>query len=226
VTGTPPTVRWEWKVLLAPGPAARVAERAGALLAPDPYAGAAPGGAYEVTSVYLAAPGDRDHDSAPRWRVRRYGGEPRLWLERKANRAGRVAKTRVAADATLAETRAADLPEGHPARGWLAEVESLGLIPAVTVAYERRAWVLAGTNARLTLDGNLRARPAARRTPEGADGVPFQEAHVLEFKFDDAPPQPFRALLAEEGLLPRPWSKVRAAARALAGVRGVRSESP
>jgi hypothetical protein len=214
---TPPTVRWEWKVLLAAQAAERVALRAESLFAPDPFSSAAPRGAYAVTSVYLAAPGDREHTATPRWRVRRYGTEDRVWLERKANRSGRVEKTRVAEDPRLLGAHADAAPDEDAARAWLAEVEARGLVPAVTVAYERRAWNLPGTSARLTLDGNLRARPAARLAPEGEGGVAIQGTHVLELKFDDAPPAAFRTLLLEEGLLPRPWSKVRAAARALAG---------
>jgi hypothetical protein len=217
----PSTVRWEWKVLLAPQAAERVALRAESLFAPDPFSDAAPHGAYAVSSVYLAAPGDADHTGTPRWRVRRYGSEDRIWLERKSNRAGRVEKVRHAADPAVFESPADPLPCSLEPRGgaraWLAEVEARGLVPAVTVAYERRAWSLPGTSARLTLDGNLRARPAARLTPEGEGGVAIEGRHVLELKFDDAPPAAFRTLLLEEGLLPRPWSKVRAAARALAG---------
>jgi hypothetical protein len=178
-----------------------------------------------VTSVYLRAPGDADHAASPRWRVRRYGAEGRVWLERKANRGGRVEKTRIAADpAVLESPRDAAREDG--AATWLAEVAARGLAPAVTVAYERRAWSLPEAGARLTLDGNLRARPAARLLPEGEGGVSFQGTDVLELKFDDAPPAAFRALLFEEGLVPQPWSKVRAAARALASARVPRSLSP
>lgn len=212
------TTRWEWKVLLAPKASERLQALAHEHLAPDPFALAAPAGAYPVTSVYLAAPGDAAHDGAPRWRVRRYGTEPGVWLERKANRAGRVEKQRVACEAAVAEGAAADLPVDHPARPWLLEVEAQGLEPAVTVGYEREAWLLPGTTARLTLDRRLCAGPAGRRTPDpSVVGLPFLEADVLELKFDDAPPEAFRRLLLAEGLVPRPWSKVRAAARALAG---------
>ena len=211
------TTRWEWKVQVAPEVSARVATLAGTLLAPDPYALAARAGAYLVTSVYLGVPGDRAHADSPRWRVRRYGDDDGVWLERKTNRAGRVEKQRVAADAGVVERAAADLPADDPARAWLAEVEARGLVPAVTVAYEREAWLLPGTTARLTLDRRLRARPAAVRLPDERDGgVPFLEDHVLELKFDDAPPEPFRRILRAEGLVPGRWSKVRAAAAALA----------
>ncbi len=208
-------VRWEWKVVLGVAEAIRVARRAARLLARDPYTLAAPDGGYPVASVYLAPRGG-PRRGTPHWRVRRYGDDRLVWLERKENVGGRVTKRRRAFEAALASGPAAALPPGHPARAWFEEVEALQLAPCVVVSYLREAWIVPGTSARLTIDRHVRARPAARRTPESVEGgVPVLEAGVLELKFDDAPPEPFRRLLRAEGLSPRPWSKVRAAVEAL-----------
>lgn len=211
-----PTIRWEWKVLLSAEQAERVRRQARALLAQDPYALRAADGGYPVASVYLA-PADGPRAGTPRWRVRRYGDDRQLWLERKQSRNGRVEKRRAPVEAALALARAADVPPAHPASAWLTEVETLGLTPAVVVSYLREAWVLPGTGARLTIDRHLRARPAQRRTPESVEGgVPVTADSVLELKFDGSPPAAFREVLREQGLAPRRWSKVRAAVEALA----------
>lgn len=218
----PPASRWEWKVLLTPAQAREAAAFARAHLAPDPFGVPARDGGYLVTSTYLGpgqeARGPRAADAAAHHRVRRYGADAGVWLERKENRGGRVVKLRAPADAATAEGPAERAPAEHPGRAWLSEVEALGLVPRLIVSYVRAAWFLPGSTARLTIDRGLTARPALRRVPDDVPGgVPLTEDCVLELKFDDAPPEAFQRLLRAQGLAPHPWSKRRAALRALRG---------
>lgn len=221
-----PILRWEWKVLLSAAEAERATAFARAHLAPDPYAVRGADLGYEVASTYLGpAPGPRAAERPSRlpsrYRVRRYGDDRCVWLERKGGEAGRVDKRRAPCDATAAEGGLSALPADHPGRAWAEEVQALGLVPQVVVSYLRAAWVLPASGARLTIDRALRARPAVRRVPESVEGgVPLRgpsgaEPCVLELKFDAAPPAAFERLLRQEGWAPRPWSKCGAALRTL-----------
>ena len=94
---------FELKFLLDPARAECVTAWARRHLSPDPHADPALGGAYRVHSLYLDTAGlDIYHrgDSYRRrkYRLRRYGAEPWLYLERKSRWGDRVAKRRTRVD--------------------------------------------------------------------------------------------------------------------------------
>ena len=202
---------------LVPEPAARgLTAWAAARLAPDPHAG--PAGSYRVTSVYLDTPA---FDVARRvngfkvhkHRVRRYGAEPVVHLERKSKQGGRVWKHR-----TAVPLDRLDAPH------WFAhEVADLNLKPVCRLSYDRTAFVGHGPTGpvRLTLDRPpVGARTDALAPHPVADGLTVLDGQVVvEFKYLSGLPPVFKEAVEAFKLTPTTVSKYRRYAAA-AGLTG------
>lgn len=178
---------FEMKFLLDEARAAELRMWARDRLTLDPHGDAALDGAYHITSLYLDTPAMDVYRRTPgytrrKYRVRRYGALPWVFLERKSRRGDRVSKRRTSVPleelARLAQPtliNRLDPPaqlngaasNGHAATEWPGEwfrrqTATRGLLPACGIAYERTAF-FASVNegpVRLTFDRDMRGTPA------------------------------------------------------------------
>jgi hypothetical protein len=195
----------------------------------DPHADPELGKAYRTTTLYLdTAQQDVFHRRGSyrrrKFRIRRYGSEPRVYLERKARSAGRVWKKRCG----IAETDLLRLTTSTDP-GWEAFwfhrcLAMRRLMPSCLIRYERTAFVGTTTSGpvRLTLDRHLHCAPTLFwQVQAGQPGFPFlQGKAILELKFTMALPALFKALLHDMRLTPGSVSKYRLGIEApLAGMR-------
>jgi hypothetical protein len=168
----------------------------------------------DALDVYHRSPGYR----RSRYRVRRYGHDALLFLEKKAKTRGRVREQKT----PVPEDELGRLAAPEPEPGWAGEwfrrrVHAKGLAPRCRIAFERLEYAgnAAGAPARLILDRNLRCARAAGlemdAPPDGGDEwLPIEGVH-LELKFRDALPRVFKELVREFMLRPTASSKYRQA---------------
>jgi hypothetical protein len=210
---------FELKFLLDEPRAEAVEESVRGRLPLDPHGDPQLDGAYATTTLYLdTANLDTFHRLPPfkrrKYRLRRYGREPRIFLERKTREGDRVRKRRADVPdeevALLANPLAVVTWPGH----WFHQrVLRRGLRPACVIGYERTAYtaVTAEGPLRLTLDRRLRGWPCTAWEVTPRDGglafLPGQA--ILEFKFRTALPALFKELIRHFGLAPGSASKYR-----------------
>ena len=190
-------------------------------LALDPHADPALGDAYHIRSLYFDTPRLDVFQRSPsyrrrKFRLRRYGGEHVVFLERKTRSGDRVAKRRTA----VADVEAGLLEAGAADRTWCGfwfqrSLQVRRLQPACQVSYDRTAYLgpEAGVPLRLTLDRNIRCAPASGWAwGDGRGGRPLMpSAVILELKYRTALPALFKQLVEAAGLAPGPVSKYRLA---------------
>ncbi len=216
---------FELKFRLAEQQARDVAAWAAQYLQLDPHARPELGNAYRIHGLYFDTPALDVFHRTPgykrkKYRLRRYGADPLIFLEQKRKSAGKVAKRRVeVADTDLERLR--DTPTDADWLGaWFHRRLSVRrLEPSCHISYERQAYF--GHHAegplRLTLDRRLRSQNAERWTVEEvAHGQPMMAEHVLlELKFRRHLPALFKGLMQDLALTPGPLSKYRLAIQAL-----------
>jgi hypothetical protein len=218
-----PAPAFELKFLIAPEVAEEVRRFALAELAPDPHGDPREPGQYETTTLYLDTPGFDVFHRAPgfrrrKYRLRRYGREPAIWLERKSRRGDQVRKERVVVEEAALAHLARPGANGFGDASWFhEEIQERGLRPAALLSYRRNAFVGASEEGplRLTLDRALRGRSASEfAVPSDAAGAApprgfLEEAVICELKFRAALPAMFKRLVAELRLAPANVSKYR-----------------
>jgi hypothetical protein len=209
---------YELKFLLNEDRAAAVEAWARRRLALDPHGDTALGGAYRTTTlycdtgawhVYLRAPSYRRR----KFRLRRYGDEALVYLERKSRRGDRVAKVRTPIRAAEVDLLAAE-PEEDWAGWWFGkQLAARDLRPAALLAYERVALVgrSEGVDVRLTFDRALRGVPTGDWALAAVNaGRPFLAGYtIVEMKYRTALPALFKELVALFRLEPSSVSKYR-----------------
>jgi hypothetical protein len=224
---------FELKFLVSDKVARAVHAWARGAMRPDPFADPAQDGAYRVSTLYLDTPGfDVFHGNpeleGTKYRVRRYGDEPRVWLERKTRKQERVTKRR-----TMVEQR--DLARVPPrdvaaptaaaaaaaANGWLGawfrdELARRDFRPVCCLEYARTAFFGVGDHGgfRLTLDRAIRGVPFGEwDVPAVASRAPLvavvTDEVICELKFRDALPAPFKQLVGGLALETTTVSKYR-----------------
>jgi VTC domain len=207
---------FEVKFLLTETKAVEVEQRLRSRLSPDPHADAA--GGYRVTSVYFDTPAwDVFHRSDKyrrrKYRVRRYGTSPTVFLERKSKKEQRVRKRRTALPLAELTGLSGEGPSDWPGAWFARQVTARGLRPVCRVSYHRLA--LVGTCAdgpiRVTFDRTAHGGTANGPTPECvADGHSLLHSEVIvEFKFLASMPVLFKDVIDGLRLGPRPVSKYR-----------------
>jgi hypothetical protein len=214
---------FELKFELAGADVLRMKAWAGRHLRPDPHGEG--DGSYRVTSVYCDTPEfDVFHRSAgyrgSKLRLRRYGGAPLVFLERKFRRGDRVRKRRVEVDpgelSRLSEGADRAQPDWQAA-WFLQHALKKRVAPLCRVGYRRTAFFgVSGLQAvRLTIDEQLVGAPTrgwgADPLEEGLELMP--DRALLELKFHDAMPELFRRLLPELPLQTAGASKYRRCVR-------------
>ena len=190
-------------------------------LDPDIHGGGPHGDEYRTASVYF------DNDAfdvfnrrgsfgRSKYRIRRYGNDETVFLERKMRQPAVLAKRRT----TLALTALPQLIESEidvdsPGYWFQRRVAARRLRPVCEVAYSRmaRSVLRHGEPVRLTLDADLRARPASdAQFPDEASlaAKPAMPGRlILELKYRGETPAVFRQLVEEFALAPQSASKYR-----------------
>jgi hypothetical protein len=216
---------FELKFQLDEAQARQVAEWAARHLQLDPNGKPELGHAYRIHGLYFDTPAlDVFHRSSgykkKKYRLRRYGSDPLIFLEQKRKSAGRVAKRRVQVDEADLD-RLRDVPTELEWTGaWFhRRINVRKLEPSCLISYRRQAYF--GHHAegplRLTLDRDVRSKPAAEWTvTEATDGLPMLTDRVLlELKYRKHLPALFKGLMQDFAMSPGPLSKYRLAITAL-----------
>ncbi len=185
---------------------------------------------YLITSLYLdTAESDVLHRSQGfrrrRYRVRRYGDEQCLWLERHTKRANEVRLRRSSVHTEDAARLASPMTAGSVDEwngSWFnGKIQRKTLLPAAITSYRRAAFDGAAGDSsfsRLTLDYEVLASRANGwdLAVESPTRPLFERHAVLELKFAHAMPLLFKELVAQHQLDAMAVSKYRAARAALA----------
>ena len=212
--------RHEWKHEISFSDRLALQARLGAVCRPDPHA---PGGLYQIRSLYFDTPADRalreKLDGVSRrekFRIRYYNLDTSLiHLEKKSKRGG--LGTKESAVLSAGEVRA--ILEGD--LDWMArsgrtlvwelyqKMRFQLLRPKVIVDYTREPFVYPPGNVRVTLDYNLRAglSPARFLDPDCVT-LPAGDAHaILEVKWDEYLPEVIRMAVQLPGRRASAFSK-------------------
>jgi hypothetical protein len=209
---------YELKFVLDEGRAGEVEAWARQRLQLDPHGDPDLGGAYRTTTLYCDTPTWSVYWRLPsyrrrKFRLRRYGGEDLVYLERKTRRGDRVAKLRtLAAAAELAlldHAPGADWPGGWFHR----QLAARDLGPAALLGYERVALVGHGAEGgvRLTFDRRLWGMPCRHWDVQVVgDTTGFLAGRaIVEMKFRAVLPGLFQEVLGLFRLEPAAVSKYR-----------------
>jgi hypothetical protein len=189
-------------------------------LAADPHCDPQLGDGYLVNSVYLDTPtfhiyGRTGVFKGVKFRLRRYGSEQVVWLERKRKWGRLVRKRRLAiADAELDHRLTMPPDKTWPGHWFRWRLDQDVLRPVCQVTYQR--FVRVGSTAqgpvRLTIDSALRAEPAigwdVPSRPLNSDSL-LADEQIVEFKFSDSLPAMFRGLIQDMSLRVTSFSKYR-----------------
>jgi hypothetical protein len=200
-------------------------------LTADPHGTGPHADEYRVSTLYLdTAKHDVFHRRGSygrsKYRVRRYGDETRVFLERKLRTSARLAKRRT--DIALDDLPLLRDPEtGNGETQWFRRRMLVRqLSPVCRVSYLRTARVAetADGRMRMTLDYSLTASAADGFALDGAGPAELLPGQmILELKFRGAMPAVFRELADQFALVPGRASKYRVAADAL-GIAQVSDE--
>jgi hypothetical protein len=214
----------EVKFVVSPEQADSVRRWARTHLAPDPHGSGAFGDEYRTTSVYFDSEAydvfhRRGSFGRSKYRVRRYGDDRFVFLERKMRQPAVLAKRRTwTALASLHHLTGTEVDEAWPGCWFHRRLVARRLQPVCQISYSRmaRGVIRDGEQVRLTLDSDLTAQPSAGLTFSNGAAVPiFSERHILELKYRGAPPAVFRHLVEELALNPQVASKYRMGVAAL-----------
>jgi hypothetical protein len=213
----------EIKFVVSDAVGVRIRDWARDRLDADPNGGGAHADEYRVSTIYLDTPGRdvfhrRGSYGRSKYRVRRYGDESRVFLERKLRTASRLAKRRtdIALDKLPAVTQSAS--KADPTWWFQRRIQMRQLEPLCRVSYLRTARATDGDGgpARLTLDQQLTALPVDLLTFADEPGRSLLDGTmILELKFRGPMPAVFRQLADTFALTPGRASKYRVAADSL-----------
>ena len=212
--------RHEWKHEIDLSDLTALRRRLRAAARPDPHA---PGGRYQIRSLYFDTPSDRalrekldGVNRREKFRIRTYNGDSSLiHLEKKSKLGGLCAKE--SADLTAEEVRL--LIGGHwdwmpqDSRPLLQELytkmRTQRLRPKTIVDYTREAYVYGPGNIRVTMDYGIRTGLGSTDfLDHGSVTIPVPGSPIiLEVKWDAFLPDTIRAAVALEGRRTAPYSK-------------------
>ena len=227
---------YEMKFLLPEEAARQLQSWAAAHLNVDAYANPEQGNSYQTTTLYLdTVPLDLFHQPQKfrgrKYRLRRYGQEENIYLERKRRRGDRVRKRRHCVqedELVLLETR--QQCPGQPEEWFHRKVARHELRPSCCVTYERAAFMKRGITGpmRLTFDRRIRGvRADDWSVSPVTDGTQILAGEVIcEFKFRESVPALFQQIIEAMQLQPASVSKYRRLMQAIlnpndSGLEGV-----
>jgi hypothetical protein len=208
----------EIKFLIPAEMGLQIQDWARAALEPDPCGIGDCGDCYATTSLYYETPDfdvfhQKESYGRAKYRIRRYGFDSYIFLERKFRTDRLLAKRRtsVALESLerLGETEAD--PE-WPGYWFHRRILRRGLKPLVQVSYERTARLGSAPLGpiRLTIDTNLRVLPLPDRAFLPGVGLPLIEGKsILELKYVQDLPAIFKQLVERYAISPGRVSKYR-----------------
>jgi SPX domain protein involved in polyphosphate accumulation len=179
---------------------------------------------YRTTSLYFdTEDGDVFHQrrsfGRSKYRARRYGTLPYVFLERKLRKPGILAKRRTTISIEDLERLARDVPEPHWPGAWFHRRVLLRQIqPVCQLSYSRIARFARTTEGpvRLTLDTDIRVAGAGEPRFSSDPGCPvLGDQVVLELKYRRHVPAIFKELVESFLLEPQRASKYRLGIAAL-----------
>ena len=196
---------YELKFLIHERVAQLVESWAAGAMQRDAFADLKHGGAYQTTTLYLDTP-KRDvfHRSkgfrSSKFRLRRYGSENLVYLERKTRRGDRVSKRRC--DVPMCEMAALanqEVAAAWPGAWFHDRVAKFPLRPSCRLTYDRTAFVKMTEDGplRMTLDRHIRGLMAQEwdLTPLDAGHNILEDHVVCEFKFRGSMPGLFKQVI-------------------------------
>jgi hypothetical protein len=216
----------EIKFVISTDLAALIQAWARANLDPDPHGRGGFADEYETTSVYLdTADGDAFHRrrsfGRSKYRIRRYGADGMVFLERKLREPAALAKRRTHVPlASVPLVWDADVDRTWPGHWFAQRVAARGLRPVCQVSYQRmaRQATVGADLARLTLDAGLSVHLARDASFAESPKLPvLPDKAILELKYRGVAPAIFRRLVEEFALNPQAASKYRMSAAVLQG---------
>jgi hypothetical protein len=187
----------------------------------DPHCDPALGNSYDVSSVYCDTPDLAVFHKAAgfanrKFRLRRYGNAPGIFLERKTKWGDRLVKRRtLATPADLSRLGNGATDRDWPAFWFHRHLQARRLWPTCHVSYRRTAYFGVSEQGpiRLTLDRHVVCVPhsdwAALPSRDGRTLI--DKEAILELKFSTTMPVLFRRLVYELSLAPNTFSKYRRA---------------
>ena len=211
----------EQRFVVGDSTAREILSWARAELPPDPHGRGPHRDAYTVTTSYLENPTfdtffRRGSYGRAKYRMRRYGEDDGVFVERKLRTASVLAKrrSRVPLDDLEQVLR---LTDGETA--WFSRRLALrDLRPVCSITYERvaRQLALGDSVVRLTIDSDLRVAGVVSVDFRCDGGRPLLAGQsVVELKYQDYPPAIFKSLAERFIMAPRSISKYRDAVEAL-----------
>lgn len=210
---------YELKFLLSDAMADQVLESVRLHLPADPHSDPARGDGYRVNSLYFdTADLDTYHRLGSyrrrKFRLRRYGSDSRVFLERKSKSRGLVRKRRtIVSDGEVALLDEAELDSAWPGYWYQQRLLTRRLAPVCNVSYERvaRVGMTPEGPIRFTVDRQVRCRPAdGLSVPFVSDGaVMLTGLSIVEMKYRIAMPALFKGLIHDFSLTPGKVSKYR-----------------
>jgi hypothetical protein len=188
-------------------------------LSPDPHVGVNGNDCYHVNSLYFdteALDVYRRNGSygKAKYRVRRYGEDYNVFLERKLKSRGLVSKRRTrVADSDISYLANGYAPDEWSGYWFRRRLSARQLRPRCQIKYQRVARVgsIPEGSLRLTVDKDICsfATENYQVNESGAWQPLLPERCILELKFRLGLPPLFKSLVEELGLIPQPVSKYR-----------------
>jgi hypothetical protein len=205
-------LRHEIKVVLDPVRVDQTVKFAQERLKLDRFSTSAEG--YDLTTLYLDTEGYRVHfklldGTGTKYRIRRYGNEEMVYLERKTRKGTLVRKRREAAPVSeLERILQGQYGEESWSGTFCRTIRDFGLKPTLLLTYRRRAWQ-GPFGSRLTLDHSIEAwrGPNIGALEPTGESVPVTAGTVLELKYDLDMPPVFKDLMQELALNSAAFSK-------------------
>jgi hypothetical protein len=213
------SLAYELKFLIDENRAGAVLSWARQHMTLDPHVEPSLGDAYRIFSLYLDTPAldvfsRRGSTARSKFRLRRYGDESAIYLERKRKKRDCVEKRRVPVlEAEMALLQGPDTPPDWTGRWFHKRLRARRLQPICQVSYERAAYVAGDPKdpLRLTLDRQLGCVPAtewvAPSFHRGLDLLPGRR--ILELKYRGLLPVLFKQAIRDLCLSPAAVSKYR-----------------
>lgn len=213
------TSAYELKFLIDESRAGEVLDWARRHMTPDPHVEPSLGDAYRISSLYLDTPWrdvfcHRGSAARSKLRLRRYGDESAVYLERKRKKRDCVEKRRVPVlEAEMRLLQGPDTPPDWTGRWFHKRLRAHRLQPICQVSYERTAYIAGDPNdpLRLTLDRQLGCMPASEWAvpffQRGLDLLPGRR--ILELKYRGLLPALFKRTIRDLRLSPTAVSKYR-----------------
>ena len=222
---------FEMKCLIDERLAAAIESFLAPSLTPDPFAHSAHNGHYLITTLSTDTPElsvfhRQEGYGQRKFRIRRYGSESLVYLERKTRRGHKVSKHRTAAEVSelsrIISQGPSEQSSGWPGDWFQSQIIGRRLQPVCLMTYERRAWFGDSEHGsiRLTFDRDLCGAQTSNWLPEFRTGMQsiVGGGVICEFKFRETLPQVFKAAIQEFALTPGGFSKYRNCMSVLTGL--------